>query len=42
MKTVMRFAQFRVEVMKETGHALPSLYKETAAGGLAKHYRKKR
>jgi len=30
-----------VEVMKETGHALPSLYKETAAGGLAKHYRKK-
>lgn len=26
-------------VMKETGHALPSLYRETAAGGLAKAYR---
>ncbi len=25
-----------VEVMKETGHDLPSLYKETSAGGLAK------
>lgn len=25
-----------VEVMKETGHDLPSLYKETGAGGLAK------
>lgn len=25
-----------VEVMKQTGHDLPSLYKETAAGGLAK------
>jgi len=30
-----------VEVMKETGHDIPSLYKETAAGGLAKHYRKR-
>ncbi|HXL00519.1 MAG TPA: L-serine ammonia-lyase, iron-sulfur-dependent, subunit alpha, partial [Dysgonamonadaceae bacterium] len=30
-----------VEVMKETGHALPSLYKETSAGGLAKYYKKK-
>ena len=29
-----------VEVMKETGHALPSLYKETAAAGLAKEYDK--
>jgi L-serine dehydratase len=28
-----------VQVMKETGHDLPSLYKETAAGGLAKDYR---
>ena len=27
-----------VEVMKQTGHDLPSLYKETAAGGLAKDY----
>lgn len=27
-----------VEVMKETGHDLPSLYKETAEGGLAKDY----
>ena len=25
-----------VEVMKQTGHDLPSLYKETATGGLAK------
>jgi L-serine dehydratase len=25
-----------VEVMKETGHDLPSLYKETSQGGLAK------
>ena len=24
--------------MKETGHDLPSLYKETGAGGLAKDY----
>lgn len=30
-----------VEVMKETGHDLPSLYKETAQGGLAKEYRTK-
>lgn len=30
-----------VEVMKETGHDLPSLYKETAQGGLAKEYRPK-
>lgn len=28
-----------VEVMKQTGHDLPSLYKETAQGGLAKDYR---
>jgi len=27
-----------VKVMKETGHDLPSLYKETATGGLAKDY----
>lgn len=27
-----------VEVMKETGHDLPSLYKETGTGGLAKDY----
>ncbi len=27
-----------VEVMKQTGHDLPSLYKETAEGGLAKDY----
>lgn len=31
-----------MESLKETGHALPRLYKETAAGGLAKHYKKKR
>ncbi len=28
-----------VKVMKETGHDLPSLYKETAEGGLAKDYK---
>lgn len=28
-----------VQVMKETGHDLPSLYKETAAGGLAKDFK---
>lgn len=27
-----------VEVMKQTGHDIPSLYKETSEGGLAKHY----
>ena len=27
-----------VEVMKQTGHDLPSLYKETGEGGLAKDY----
>lgn len=27
-----------VDVMKETGHDLPSLYKETSTGGLAKDY----
>ena len=27
-----------VEVMKQTGHDLPSLYKETSEGGLAKDY----
>lgn len=28
-----------VRVMKETGHDIPSLYKETGAGGLAKDYK---
>ena len=28
-----------VDVMKQTGHDLPSLYKETALGGLAKNYK---
>jgi L-serine dehydratase len=28
-------------VMKETGHALPSLYRETSAGGLAQAYRQR-
>lgn len=28
-----------VDVMKQTGHDLPSLYKETAQGGLAKDYK---
>lgn len=28
-----------VQVMKQTGHDLPSLYKETSEGGLAKDYR---
>lgn len=28
-----------VEVMKETGHNLPSLYRETSLGGLAKQYK---
>ena len=28
-----------VEVMKETGHDLPSLYRETSEGGLAKDFR---
>ena len=27
-----------VDVMKQTGHDLPSLYKETSEGGLAKAY----
>lgn len=30
-----------VEVMKQTGHDLPSLYKETSEGGLAKSYQRK-
>jgi len=30
-----------VEVMKQTGKDLPSLYKETSAGGLALNYLKK-
>ncbi len=30
-----------VEVMNETGHHLPSLYRETSEGGLAKRYGKK-
>ena len=29
-----------VEVMKQTGHDLPSLYRETSEGGLAKEYMK--
>lgn len=29
-----------VEVMKQTGHDLPSLYRETSEGGLAKQYKK--
>ena len=29
-----------VQVMKQTGHDLPSLYKETSEGGLAKDYKK--
>lgn len=29
-----------VEVMRQTGHDIPSLYKETAEGGLAKNYEK--
>ena len=28
-----------VEVMKKTGHDLPSLYKETSEGGLARDYK---
>ncbi len=31
-----------VSVMNETGHALPSLYRETAAGGLARAYERRR
>lgn len=31
-----------VEVMKQTGHDLPSLYKETSEGGLAKNYEQMR
>lgn len=31
-----------VEVMRQTGNDLPSLYKETSEGGLAKNYYKKR
>ncbi len=31
-----------VEVMQETGHDIPSLYKETSGGGLAKHYDRKK
>ena len=27
-----------VEVMKQTGHDLPSIYKETGEGGLAKDF----
>lgn len=30
-----------VEVMNETGHNLPSLYRETSLGGLAKQYKKR-
>ena len=30
-----------VEVMNETGHALPSLYRETSEGGLARNYTQK-
>lgn len=31
-----------IEVMKETGHDLPSLYRETSEGGLAKSYKRKK
>lgn len=31
-----------VEVMKQTGHDIPSLYKETSAGGLAKDFVRKK
>jgi len=31
-----------VTVMRETGHALPSLYRETAGGGLAKAYSRRK
>lgn len=31
-----------IEVMKQTGHDLPSLYKETAEGGLARDYQQMR
>ena len=31
-----------VSVMRETGHALPSLYRETSTGGLAAAYRRRR
>ena len=31
-----------VEVMKQTGHDLPSLYRETSTGGLAKRYNDKK
>ena len=27
-----------IQVMKQTGHDIPSLYKETSTGGLAKSY----
>ncbi len=30
-----------IEVMKQTGHDIPSLYKETSTGGLAKNYEDK-
>jgi len=28
--------------MRETGHALPSLYRETSAGGLARAYSRRK
>ena len=31
-----------VEVMNETGHTLPSLYRETSEGGLARRYNGKK
>jgi L-serine dehydratase len=31
-----------VSVMRETGHALPSLYRETSTGGLAAAYRRRK
>jgi L-serine dehydratase len=31
-----------VSVMRETGHALPSLYRETSTGGLAEAYRRRK
>ncbi|MEG2240083.1 MAG: L-serine ammonia-lyase, iron-sulfur-dependent, subunit alpha, partial [Alistipes sp.] len=30
-----------VAVMNETGHHIPSLYRETSQGGLAKQYKKR-
>ena len=37
--SLFRQQQSVAEVMKETGNDLPSLYKETSEGGLAKDYK---